>query len=159
MFSGKTSITPDTNIQLGISMVYTYLDHPSDVYVHVTDETLNGMFEDAAAATFGVMLETSKVYARKTMIVKLEADDLEQLLYKWVDYLLFIFDAKSLAIHKTEVKVSNDTKHPSLDAKLFGEQYDPKRHGLKVAVKAMTYSLMQISNVGDRWESYFVLDI
>ena len=142
-----------------IALVYTYLDHPSDVYVHVTNETLDGVFEDAAMATFEVMLKTSKVLAKKTITAELEADDLEQLLYMWIDHLLFIFDAKSFALNRADVIVSKGPKKPSLTAKIYGEAYDPKRHGLKVAVKAMTYSLMKISQTGNKWESYFVLDI
>lgn len=141
-------------------MGYSYLDHVSDVYVHVSSDSLAGVFEDAAKATYEVMIDTSTVKERAVMKAEIRADDLEQLLYMWVDHLLYIFDAKSFAMARAEVKVSKTKRHlPSLSAKICGEEYNPSVHGQKVGVKAMTYSLMRIFQKGGRWEAYFVLDI
>jgi SHS2 domain-containing protein len=140
-------------------LVYSYLDHISDVYIHVHNDTLEGVFEEAAIASFDVIMETSKVRIKTIIDVELDADDLEQLLYKWIDHLLYIFDAKSFAISRSEVIVSEKKPIPSLAAKIYGESYNPKKHGQKVAVKAMTYSLMRIFKKEDHWEAYFVLDI
>ena len=141
--------------------MYSYLDHISDVYVHVHSDSLAGIFEDAAKATYEVMLNTSAVKEKTVMEAEIRADDLEQLLYMWVDHLLYIFDAKSFAVARAEVKVSKTKESPpySLSAKIYGEDYDPALHGQKVGVKAMTYSLMRIFQKGGRWEAYFVLDI
>ncbi|MGQ9759071.1 MAG: archease [Candidatus Methanomethylicaceae archaeon] len=143
-------------------MVYAYLDHPSDVYVHVIADTLEGIFEEAAKATFEVMLDTSLVKERERLQVEVKAKDLEQLLYMWVDHLLLIFDSRSFAVARTWVNVIRSKRRKTpyiLTAKVFGEEYDPKKHGQRVGVKAMTYSLMQILQSGERWEAYFVLDI
>jgi SHS2 domain-containing protein len=140
--------------------VYSYLDHISDVYAHVSSNSLAGIFEDAVKATYEVMIDRSTVRGRMVIKAEIHADDLEQLLYKWVDHLLYVFDAKSFAVSRAKVKISNTKRHPpSLSAKIYGEEYDPSIHGQKVGVKAMTYSLMQISQEDDRWEAYFVLDI
>ena len=141
-------------------MVYSYLDHISDVYVHVSSNSLAGIFEEAVKATYEVMIDRSTVRGRKAMKAEIRADDLEQLLYKWVDHLLYVFDAKSFAVSRAKVKISDTKRHPLfLSAKIYGEEYDPSIHGQKVGVKAMTYSLMQISQENDHWEAYFVLDI
>jgi len=141
-------------------LVYSYLDHISDVYVHVQSDSLGGIFEGAAKATFGVMLNTSAVREKTALDAEIKADDLEQLLYMWVDHLLYIFDAKSFAVSRAKVKISDTKRHPpSLSAKIYGEDYDPSIHGQKVGVKAMTYSLMRIFQQSGRWEAYFVLDI
>ena len=140
-------------------MVFSYLDHPADVYVHVSNGSMDGVFEDAALATFEVMIDVSQVGVSSAVTAEIDADDIEQLLYKWVDRLLYFFDAESFAVGRTQVMVSRDLPRPSLTARIFGEPYDPKKHGQKVAVKAMTYSMMQISREGGVWEVYFVLDI
>lgn len=140
--------------------MYSYLDHISDVYVHVSSDSLAGVFEDTAKATYEVMIDTSAVREKTIMKAAIRADDLEQLLYKWVDHLLYIFDAKSFAVSRAEVKISDTKRHPiALSAKIYGEDYDPSVHGQKVGVKAMTYSLMRIFQERGRWEAYFVLDI
>lgn len=144
-------------------MVYYYLDHPSDVYIHIISDRLEGIFEEATKATFEIMLDTSSVEEREVLEVELRAKDLEQLLYMWVDNLLLIFDSKSFAVARADVAVNRreeDSKNPYfLKAKVFGEEYDPKKHGQRIGVKAMTYSLMQIVQSGKKWEAYFVLDI
>ncbi len=140
-------------------MVYEYLDHTSDVYVHSRASTLAGIFEDAAKATFEVMLNTAAVKGVAVKEVSISADDFGQLLYMWVDHLIYLFDAEGFAISKAEV-VINETEGPaSLQAKIFGEDFDPEQHGQRVAVKAMTYSLMRISQKEGTWEAYFVVDI
>jgi len=159
-----------------IKMVYEFLDHKSDVYVHVTSSSLSRAFEDAAAATFEVMLEQGSVRCKKTIDLKIEATDVEQLLYMWVDRLLYHFDADSFALARAEVKSlrrrgngkgkdngpdKEDGKGGfSLSARLHGEDYNPEMHGQKVGVKAMTYSLMMISKgAAGKAELHFVLDI
>ena len=141
-------------------MVYRYLDHMSDVYVQVSSSTLEGIFEDAAKATFDVMIDASSVKPSIEKNEALDADDIEQLLYKWIDHLLYLFDAESFAVSKAEVKICNsqDRTH-SLTARILGEMYSPVLHGHKVAVKAMTYSLMRIQKTERGFEAYFVLDI
>ncbi|MEM2002248.1 MAG: archease, partial [Candidatus Methanomethylicaceae archaeon] len=94
-------------------MVYSYLDHPSDVYVHIMSDSLEGLFEEAAKATFEVMLDTAMVEERETLEVEIKAKDLEQLLYMWVDYLLLVFDSKSLAVARANVKEIKKTEKES----------------------------------------------
>ncbi len=140
-------------------MVYEYLDHTSDVYVHSKAGTLAGIFEDAAKATFEVMLDTASVREATAVEASIKADDFEQLLYVWVDHLLYLFDAESFAVSRAEVAISSKAGPASLQARIYGEPYDPQRHGQRVAVKAMTYSLMRISRTDGGWEAYFVVDI
>jgi SHS2 domain-containing protein len=142
------------------SVVFRYLDHMSDVYVQVSSPTLEGIFNDAAKATFEVMIDTSTVKPTILKEVELDADDLEQLLYKWIDHLLYLFDAESFAVSKAESRITKQKGQlPALFAKIFGDAYDPATHGQRVAVKAMTYSLMRLHKAGEGWEAYFVLDI
>lgn len=140
-------------------MVFEYLDHTSDVYIHSRAETLAGIFEDAAKATFEVMLNTAAVKDASVKEVEIRADDLEQLLYMWVDHLVYLFDAEGFAVSKAEVEMGETDGPASLKARIYGEDYDPERHGQRIAVKAMTYSLMRISKTECGWEAYFVLDI
>lgn len=144
----------------GSAVPYEFLDHISDVYVHVTAPDLAGIFSEAASATYEVMLDTASVRPTKEIRVDIEADDLEQLLYKWIDHLIYLFDAESFALSSAEVlSLAEGRGHSTISAKLRGEEYDPSVHGHRTGVKAMTYSLMRISKVGGLWHAYFVLDI
>lgn len=143
-------------------MVYEFLDHKSDVYVHVSSRSMSRAFEDAGAAAFEVMLEQGSVRCKRTIDVKLAASDIGQLLYIWIDTLIYHFDADSFALARAEVKSLRRRRQGgyALTARLHGEDFEPAMHGQKVAVKAMTYSLMKIAWAGaGRAELYFVLDI
>src|SRR5512136_3022058 len=107
-------------------MVYEYLDHKSDVYVHTKSKTLAGIFEDATKAAFEVMLNTSAVRGTSVVEASVNADDLEQLLY--------LFDAESFAVSRAEVTIGSKGGPASLQARIYGESYDPSRHGQRVAV-------------------------
>lgn len=140
-------------------MVYEYLEHTSDVYIHASSDTLEGIFKDAVVATFEVMLDAHSVKDSKAISVSFKADDLEQLLYLWVDKLLYLFDAESFAVSRAEITSLEASGPFSISAELHGEDYNPAIHGQKIGVKAMTYSLMRILQTGGQWEAYFVLDI
>jgi len=144
------------------TMVYEFLDHKSDVYVRVVAPSISRAFEEAALATFAVMLDQPSVRCKKTIDLKIEATDLEQLLYMWVDRLLYHFDADGFALARAEVRSLRRAPAGGfrLSARLHGEDYDPESHGQKVGVKAMTYSLMRISRAPSGGaELRFVLDI
>lgn len=140
-------------------MVYEYLDHISDVYVHVASESLEGLFSEAALATFEVMLDPKAVEIRKEVQVDLSAKDLEQLMYVWIDRLLYHFDAEGFALGQAIVKEISLSEGARLSALICGEEYDPAKHDQRTGVKAMTYSLMRIYREGKTWHAYFVLDI
>lgn len=129
------------------------------MYIHVVSESLEGLFSDSAEAAFEVMLNTKAVDGRKSMPVEIAANDLEQLLYLWVDRLIYHFDADSFALSHAEVTKVEVGEGARLSAVLWGEDYDPAKHDQRTGVKAMTYSLMRIVWEGGKWHAYFVLDI
>lgn len=139
--------------------MYEYLDHTSDVYVHVVSDSLEGLFADSAAATFEVMFDTKAVDGRRSIPVEISAKDLEQLLYLWVDRLIYHFDADFFALNRAEVFRVEVGEGARLSALLWGEDYEPSKHDHRTGVKAMTYSMMKIGREGGVWHAFFVLDI
>lgn len=139
--------------------MYEYLDHISDVYIHVVSDSLEGLFGESAEATSEVMVNTRAVEGRKSIQVELAARDLEQLLYLWIDRLIYHFDADSFAIRRADVLRIDVGEGARLSAQLWGEDYDPVKHDRRTGIKAMTYSLMRVYREGGQWHAYFVVDI
>ncbi len=125
----------------------------------MVSESLEGLFSDSAEAAFEVMLDTKAVERRRSIPVEIAARDLEQLLYLWVDRLIYHFDADSFALSRAEVIRVEVGEGARLLASLWGDDYDPSKHDQRTGVKAMTYSLMRISQECGKWHAYFVLDI
>ncbi|MDI9644564.1 MAG: archease [Candidatus Verstraetearchaeota archaeon] len=139
--------------------MYEYLDHTSDVYIHVCSESLEGLFAESAEAATEVMFNTRAVEMRRSIQVEMDAKDLEQLLYLWIDRLIYHFDSDSFALGRAEVEKVEVDGIARLSAILWGEEYDPAKHGQRTGIKAMTYSLMRIHHDGGAWHAYFVVDI
>jgi len=140
---------------------FVFLDHTADVLVEAYGSDLREAFENAAKAMFEVMtdISTVKPVVRKYIVV--EGEDLQALLYSWLEELLFIFDVELIVFSKFKVKEIRrvDGKGYLLMADAWGERFNPDVHPRKTEVKAVTYSLMEIREYADRCVVRFVLDI
>ncbi|HDI75102.1 MAG TPA: archease, partial [Thermoprotei archaeon] len=113
-------------------------------------------------AFFEVMTDTKKVERKVRKYIKVEGFDYFSLLYNWLEELLFIFEAKGLVFSHIEVKEIQKISESKiiLEAVAEGENFDPQRHESRTLVKAVTYSLMDISKRDDgTYVVKFVLDI
>jgi len=125
---------------------FKFLDHTADVIIHATGKNLQEAFEQAALGFFTVVTEPSTVKENLSKEVKLISENIESLLYDWIDQLIFWFDTEYFIGHRIQVlelKKLEDGKF-FLSAKVFGEEFDPNRHPQKTEVKAMTYSFMKV---------------
>ena len=117
-------------------------------------------FENAALAAFETMTDTSKVKPLLEETVEVEGFDESSLLYNWLEALLVRFDTDGRLYSKFQVSGIQKTRAGyRLEAKIYGEGFDPGRHASKVGVKAVTYHRMEIRKTPGKVEVRFVLDI
>jgi SHS2 domain-containing protein len=116
-------------------------------------------FENAALALFEIMVDTEKVEPREEVKVRLEAEDEGALLYDWLDRLIYLHDSKNMVMSKFEVTISRLKSGLKLDARAWGERFDPEKHTERTAVKAMTYHMMEIKQGTDKCSVQAVVDI
>ncbi len=139
---------------------FVFLDHTSDVYVAAYGKTLEEAFENAALAMFEAMTDTSKVKPKEKYDVEIEEDDLQALLYSWLEELLYAYGAHGLVFSVFKVyEIRYKNNRYILKGEACGEEYDSKRHESRVEVKAVTYSLMSITRQEDLYEVRVVFDI
>ncbi|ABP51382.1 MAG: archease [Pyrobaculum sp.] len=139
---------------------YKYGEHTADVLIEAYGCTLEEAFRNAAIAYADLTYYTERVEPRLVKSLDIEYDDLEGLLFKWIDELLYLFDAEKFAIsRKIEVMIEQDGGY-RLRAIIYGETYDINKHGFTgLIVKAMTFHMLEIAKVGDYWKLQFVVDI
>lgn len=135
-------------------MGFEFFDHTADIGIHAWGDTLEDAFENSALAVFEVMTDTSKIQPIISIDIELDGYDLENLLYKWIESLLYYYDTEILVFSKFHVEIKN----LHLKAKAFGEKFDGRRHESRTVVKAMTYHEMSIK-FGKRVDITFVVDI
>ena len=164
---------------------YEFIDiTTSDVAFIAYGRTLSELFENAALATFEVMIDLNKVKAKKQRNIEVTGHDLMALMFNWINELLVYVDSESLAFSRFDVKVdekaickllndSNDKtskeivksasqiSHNILKLKAVcrGEKIDKKKHELGTVVKSCTYHKMEITKKDRVWRAQVILDI
>lgn len=140
---------------------FEYLDHTADIQVHAWGSSLAEAFENAAIAMFGYMTELEAVDVDPSRVVEIEADgpDLNSLLYKFLDELLFAFSTEDTICRDVRI-VLFDRGGLRLKARGHGERFDLAKHEQGTEIKAITYSNMQIHEREDgSAEVFVILDI
>jgi SHS2 domain-containing protein len=139
---------------------FEFLEHTADAYIAAYGKNLAEAFENAALAMFEVMTETEKITPKAEDYVEIEAEDEYALLYSWLEDLLVKFEIKQMLYSKFKILSLDETPDGfRLEAKIFGEKYNPKKHPQKVGVKAVTYHRMEIIKKPNEVTLRFILDI
>jgi SHS2 domain-containing protein len=128
----------------------------ADVAFDAYGKDLNELFANSALAMFEVMVNTDHIKQRVEKDVEINGNDLESLMFNWLNELLIHYGAENLAFSKFEVKV--DEKKTELKAKIYGERINPKKHETRTEVKACTMHEMKIEK-NEFWKARVLLDI
>ena len=134
-------------------------DHTADVGFKVEADELSELFKGAAIATFDVMVDLNNVEEKITKKIKLKNKSYDKLLYDFIDELIFLKDAEYSLFSKFKVKISKSKDSYSLEAEIKGEKINPKKHELKIDVKAITLYEFYVKKVKNKWEANIILDI
>jgi SHS2 domain-containing protein len=102
------------------------------------------------------MTDRRRLRVREQMTVEIEAPDLEALFVDWLNYLLYLYDAKNFLAKKVEILELAATR---LKARLGGEELDLQRHLVKTGVKAATYHLLAIRRQDRGWGAAVIFDL
>jgi SHS2 domain-containing protein len=139
-------------------MKYKFIDHTADVMFEAFGKNLNEVFENAALATFEVQCGLDNVDCNVKKKIKLSNDNVQDLLFDFLEELIFLKDAKYLIFKKFKVKILEKNKF-FLEAIVGGEKINPEKHELKVDVKAVTLHHFELKKVKDEWKCKVLLDI
>jgi SHS2 domain-containing protein len=124
---------------------FKFLDHVSDALVEAYGHDVKEAFENVALAMFEVMTDTKTVEPTTMNDITVEAGDLQGLLYSWLEELLIRFETEGILFSKFNVsRMEKTAKGYRLEAKAWGEAYNPEKHPSRTAIKAVTYHLMEV---------------
>ena len=135
---------------------YRLLEHTSDIKVEIYGADLGELFTNAATCLFDLILDIKKVRKVQSVPVSLKSADLPELFLDWLRELLFLFSTHSLAIRRVEIDSIEPTQ---IKATVYGEEFDAKRHGLKVEVKTPTYHEYRIDRTDEGYRATVILDV
>jgi SHS2 domain-containing protein len=139
---------------------YEFLEHTADAYIAAYGKDLAEAFEIAATAMFDVMTDVKSVNSRIKERVEVESEDEYSLLYDWLEALLVRSETEQMLYSKFKIlHLGESEKGFRLEATVWGEKFNPKRHLQKVGVKAVTYHRMEVLRKPNRVTLKFILDI
>lgn len=143
-------------------MPYRYLDNvaTADVAFEAWGDTPEEMFAAAADAAMNVMVgDLDTITPRTKRIIELQDDDIELLLFRFLQEFLFYKDAEQLLVRSTKIEITATEEKFYLRAEAVGETLDPGKHDLVVDVKAVTMHRFSVAQSQGRWLASVILDI
>ncbi len=139
---------------------FRYHEHTADITIECWAPTLETAFEEAALATFEVILDTSTVQPRDSVDINVQGVDLQELLVEWIGMLLSLIDINVQFYSKFEIlEMAEDSDGFKLKGRAWGEDIDLERHDTRTEVKAMTYADMKIDQTSEATTLWFTVDL
>ncbi|ALL00230.1 hypothetical protein Pyrde_0180 [Pyrodictium delaneyi] len=143
---------------------FAHAPHTADIIIVARGRSLEEAFEQAARGVYEVITDTSKVEPREERVIETSGVDLYQLLYRWIEDLLYYTDSEGLVFSKFKVERierigEGEEAEYRLKGRAWGEPFNEEKHPHRTIVKAMTYAMMEIVKENGCWRVQFVVDI
>jgi SHS2 domain-containing protein len=144
---------------------FKIIEHPADTGIEIYAANVEDLFEIAAEGMFSIICETEGVgnEVRKTIKLR-EAKELkfDDLLILWLEKLLYVHETCLMLFSKFEVKKLMIGQGMSrLDAIIYGEKINLKKHEVFISIKAPTYHKLKVScdSTGEHWSGRVIFDV
>ncbi len=138
---------------------YQYLDHTADILFQAEGDSLEELFEQCALAVEDTQVHLDKVEQKKKVAIKGKSKSLENLLFDFLDDLLFYKDAEQLVFSRFEAKIEEKKGIYHLNCLAYGEKLKVEKHQPKVDVKAITMHMFEVKKIRGKWKAQVLVDI
>lgn len=143
-------------------MPFHYLEDigTADIAFEATGRDLPELFTSAANATMNVMIENlDAIEPRETRRIELKNDEVDMLLFDFLQELIYFKDAERLLLRVREIRMEEKEGAYSLKATTTGEPLDVRRHRQRADVKAVTLHDFRVEKTEGGWKAAAILDI
>lgn len=140
--------------RLGSACPYRYeeLEHTADRALRVWGQQLPDLFVGAARGMVRLMADVNGLVAAHWREIRLDALDLEALLVKWLNELLFLAEAEGLLFVDYKIELLDET---ALIARVGGAPSAARR----TQVKAATYHNLRLLHGETGWSAVITFDV
>ncbi len=135
-------------------MGYRFLEHMSDQYVEVWGKNLNELFSSAGIAFFETITNTKEISERESKTFEVKGKDIQELLFNFLNKLLFIFDTEKFVGNKFDLEFFGN----KVKVKVYGERFDPEKHEVRFEIKGVTLHNFEVHK-NEEWKARFLLDL
>ena len=140
-------------------MKYEFLDHTADAKFRAYGSNLQQAFENAALATFSILINPDKVSAKTQHNISVTVKTKESLLYDFIEELLFFLDTEGFVLSKVEnLKITKGDAF-ILTCIVYGDSFK-NYNTITGNIKSVTYNDMIIDeNFEDKVMVQVVVDL
>ncbi len=133
---------------------YRLFGHTADFGIEIEANTPEKVFEILGKALFSELID-GDIKTIESQDIKVFAASREELLVKFVNELLYIFEVRDMVFSDFSCTLDKDV----LFCKCYGEKFDPNRHVQKREIKAATYHEIFFGKKNDMWNARIIFDI
>ncbi|ENN95869.1 hypothetical protein J422_05464 [Methanocaldococcus villosus KIN24-T80] len=137
--------------------MFDYFETTADIGVIAKGKSLEEAFREAAKGLYNIMVDIDKVNKSEVVEIEVEGEDLEELLYNFLNELLFYTDTKNIVFSDFDICIRKNNKY-YLNCKAYGEKIK-REHNIKEEVKAVTYHKMEIKKDSDGYKIRYIVDL
>ncbi|HEU4929997.1 MAG TPA: archease [Candidatus Krumholzibacteria bacterium] len=134
---------------------WEHFPHGADIGIRGVGPTISSAFEQVALALTAVLTDPSRVESKDAVELVCEASTDDELLYDWVDALIYEMSTRGMLFGAFDVRVDGHR----LVARALGEAVDRTRHEPAIEVKGPTYTELRVARVDDGWVAQCVVDV
>jgi len=138
---------------------FEILEHTADIGIAAYGKTKRKVFINTAKGMFEIIAGENKTIKENFYDkIKLEADNLEGLLFAWLNELLYISETKLVILNKFEIK---DLSNNKIEAKVEGIKINPPSVKIEKEIKAVTYHRLEIKKDEESglWRAQVIFDV
>lgn len=136
---------------------YRYLDQTSDLGLEIYGDSLEELFENGCFALFDNMVELGEVEEAQSVHLRMEPSETgEERFLNWLRELIYRFNTDYFVPKRVKILKLDES---GLEAQLWGEQFDPLRHKIRVEIKSPTYHLFSLEKSGNRYRARILFDV
>lgn len=135
---------------------FEVFSHTADMGITIYGRTLKELFTNAARGMFAQITDLEKINPKKVMPIRAEAQNLEELLIRYLNELLFLFAVKNMAFKVFQFASLSEIK---LKGVVKGEALNKGSHPVYREIKAATYHMLQVKRTKNGWRAKVIFDL
>jgi len=131
------------------------IETTADTSLDIRAESMADLFAAASWGMTALMIDPDVLGDSIQHFIQIQSESTDTLLIDWLSELLFLFDTRHVLFHRFHLTLT-DT---ALKGQICGDRINPEIHGIRNAVKAVTWHGLAIRKTGDEFGVRILFDL
>jgi len=136
--------------------IYKRFEHTADIGIQIVSDSMSELYLNAGFALIDSITYTESLNGISQRIVKIDADNPQELLMNWLRELLSFWVIDDLFVMPKDMQSISETH---LSCLCFVTEFDPTHHDIKNDIKAVTYHDLDVSYHNGKWQTKIIFDV